>query len=130
MNDLRLNGSGASNGHHEKACELGTIFDARCVKATKPILLPRPGAKLPLSVDTVLPHCLWPAEETVLVQLVPGRPDRVIFVGVRVRESHPALIDFLCRNTDVFVWEASDLTGVDPEVISHRLSVNLAVRPI
>lgn len=48
----------------------------------------------------------------------------------RARESHTALIDFLCRNTDVFAWEMLDLFVVDPEVMSHWLSVNPAVRPI
>lgn len=51
--------------------------------------------------------CLQPVEETIPVQLVPGHPDRVTFIGAGIGESHPELVDFLRLNFDVFAWEGS-----------------------
>jgi len=36
----------------------------------------------------------------------------------------------LVQNVDMFAWTAGDMPGVDPEVMSHRLSVYKDVRPI
>lgn len=40
------------------------------------------------------------------------------------------LIMFLRRNIDVFTWKASELQGINPLVIVHRLNMDLAKRPI
>ena len=31
---------------------------------------------------------------------------------------------------DIFAWSASDMPGVSPDVITHRLNVNPACRPV
>ena len=33
------------------------------------------------------------------------------------------LIPVLCRNKDLFAWKVADIPGIDPDVISHKLSV-------
>jgi hypothetical protein len=35
------------------------------------------------------------------------------------------LLQFLDKNSDVFVWSTSDLVGVSREVIEHKLHVDL-----
>ena len=39
------------------------------------------------------------------------------------------LIEFLKRNIDVFVWNAYEALGVDPEFIFHHLKVNPLISP-
>ena len=39
------------------------------------------------------------------------------------------LIGFLKQNLDVFVWNAYEALGVDPEFICHHLNVNLLIAP-
>ena len=34
------------------------------------------------------------------------------------------------RHLDAFVWSASDMPGVDPDFICHRLAMNPQVRPV
>ncbi|KAL2235728.1 UNVERIFIED_CONTAM: Retrovirus-related Pol polyprotein from transposon gypsy [Sesamum indicum] len=41
-----------------------------------------------------------------------------------------AMISFLKENVDVFAWSPSDFTGINPEVIVHRLNVDPAARPV
>ena len=33
------------------------------------------------------------------------------------------MISFLSKNLDVFVWSTSDMPGINPETICHRLSI-------
>jgi hypothetical protein len=39
------------------------------------------------------------------------------------------LLSFLDKYSDVFAWQASDLTGVSRDIIEHKLKVNPSVRP-
>jgi hypothetical protein len=39
------------------------------------------------------------------------------------------LLLFLDRNSDVFVWQSSDLTGVSRDIIEHKHQVNPTTRP-
>jgi hypothetical protein len=39
------------------------------------------------------------------------------------------LLQFLNKNSDVFVWSTSDLVGVSKEVIELKQHINLNVRP-
>jgi hypothetical protein len=45
----------------------------------------------------------------------------------RITES---LIELLKDNIDVFAWTHEDMPGIDPSVISHKLNVDLSMRPI
>jgi len=40
------------------------------------------------------------------------------------------LITVLRNNKDLFAWRPSDIPGIDPEVICHKLSVCREARPI
>ena len=39
------------------------------------------------------------------------------------------LVDFLRKNVDVFVWDAYETLGVDPNFICHHLNVNPSITP-
>ena len=45
--------------------------------------------------------------------------------GMRTR-----LIQFLKENLDVFAWSHEDMLGISPEVIQHKLNVNLERKPL
>jgi len=40
------------------------------------------------------------------------------------------LIVVLRRSKDLFAWKATDIPGIDPEVISHKLSVCQGAKPV
>ncbi|KAL2251632.1 UNVERIFIED_CONTAM: Retrovirus-related Pol polyprotein from transposon [Sesamum indicum] len=72
---------------------------------------------------------LKPSEEFKVVLLTPDEPDKTTRIGANL-EREMAMINFLKENMDVFAWGPSDFTGIDPEVIVHRLNVDPAVRPV
>ncbi|KAL2243861.1 UNVERIFIED_CONTAM: Retrovirus-related Pol polyprotein from transposon 17.6 [Sesamum indicum] len=45
-------------------------------------------------------------------------------------ELETLMIDFLWSNVDMFAWSLSDCSGINPEVIVHRLNVDPAMRPV
>ena len=53
----------------------------------------------------------------------------------RIRANLPpqikeSLIQFLKSNKDIFAWSHEDMPGIDPFIISHKLSVNPYLRPV
>ncbi|XP_072054783.1 uncharacterized protein [Arachis hypogaea] len=40
------------------------------------------------------------------------------------------LIKLLCENSDLFAWKASDMPGIDPELIAHKLVVYPGSQPV
>ncbi|CAL2266901.1 unnamed protein product [Prunus armeniaca] len=40
------------------------------------------------------------------------------------------LTTFLQNNKDMFAWSPSDMPGIDPNIICHRLHVNPACKPV
>ncbi|KAL0373586.1 UNVERIFIED_CONTAM: hypothetical protein Sradi_3274300 [Sesamum radiatum] len=40
------------------------------------------------------------------------------------------LTQFLEENTKVFAWSMTDLHGISPDIITHRLSVNPEAKPV
>jgi hypothetical protein len=64
------------------------------------------------------------------VALDPRVPDRTVCIGAEMSpEEQVKLLQFLDKNSDVFVWSTSDLIGVSREVIEHKLQVNPNVKP-
>ena len=58
-------------------------------------------------------------------------PDRFFKICSELsKEDQAQLTDFLKKNMDIFAWTASDMPGVSPEVITHRLNVNPAFRSV
>ena len=40
------------------------------------------------------------------------------------------LIDFLKSNFDCFAWSHADMSGIDPEIIMHKLQVDPLHQPV
>ena len=40
------------------------------------------------------------------------------------------LVQFLKENIDVFAWNHEDMSGIDPNVITHRLNVYPSFKPV
>ncbi|KAL0389173.1 UNVERIFIED_CONTAM: Transposon Ty3-G Gag-Pol polyprotein [Sesamum calycinum] len=51
-------------------------------------------------------------------------------IGTKMRPStEEHLIQFLKKNKEVFAWTMTDLHGISPDVITHKLSVNPSAKP-
>lgn len=44
-------------------------------------------------------------------------------------EAEKKLIEFLRKNKYVFAWSTNDLTGVNRNIIEHKLSIDKEIRP-
>ncbi|KAL2228687.1 UNVERIFIED_CONTAM: hypothetical protein Sindi_1848400 [Sesamum indicum] len=73
---------------------------------------------------------LKPSDEYKVVQLAPDESDKTTRIGASMKEKEMAMISFLRENMDVFAWSPSDFTGINPEVIVHRLNVDPTMRPV
>ncbi|KAH7850593.1 hypothetical protein Vadar_000281 [Vaccinium darrowii] len=70
-------------------------------------------------------------ESLVEMELEPGRPDRMVKIGVALNLGiQKELMDFLRGYKDVFAWSHDDTPGIDSRIISHRLSINPNHRPV
>ena len=45
-------------------------------------------------------------------------------------EMRTRLVQFLKENLNVFAWSHEDMPGISPEVIQHKLNVNLKRKPV
>lgn len=69
-------------------------------------------------------------EEVKDVQIGP-LPTQKTKIGTTLsQEAENGLVEFLRHNTDVFAWSTSDMPGVDPDFICHRLSLDPKAKPI
>ncbi|XP_072066796.1 uncharacterized protein [Arachis hypogaea] len=58
-------------------------------------------------------------------------PNKYTFVGTAIsKDELPTIENFLQANADLFAWTPSDMPGIDPQIISHKLAINPSVRPI
>ncbi|KAI5329272.1 hypothetical protein L3X38_028669 [Prunus dulcis] len=80
----------------------------------------------------VSPEEGWkPEEDAELVPLDPDKPERKARIGSRLsHEEKIELAAFLRNNKDVFAWSPSDMPGINPQIICHRLHVNPAIKPV
>jgi hypothetical protein len=68
--------------------------------------------------------------ETKRVPLDPRVPDKMVMISQDLASSEETeLLSFLHKNSDVFTWKTSDLTGVSRDIIEHKLQVNPFVKP-
>ncbi|KAL8134681.1 hypothetical protein AgCh_009636 [Apium graveolens] len=66
-----------------------------------------------------------PAEDLISVPLDPENPERMTFIGAILEEPlRGKLVKFLQENSDVFAWSAADMSGIDPELITHKINVD------
>ncbi|XP_074322981.1 uncharacterized protein LOC141659938 [Apium graveolens] len=64
------------------------------------------------------------AEDTISIPVDKGDPNKVLKVGSQLDdEMRGSLTRFLIVNLDVFVWSHSNMVGIDPEVMCHRLNI-------
>ena len=64
------------------------------------------------------------------VELVEGETDKTTKIGTTLSpEMRIRLIRFLKENLDVFAWSHEDMLGISPEVIQHKLNVDVGRKP-
>ncbi|KAK6117344.1 hypothetical protein DH2020_048935 [Rehmannia glutinosa] len=69
-----------------------------------------------IRLDEPVEH-VQPNEEMMMVELVPGDPDKVTNIGKGLAdELREEPVKFLRSNVDVFAWTTEDLVGIDPSI--------------
>ena len=67
-------------------------------------------------------------EDISLDENDPGKSTRI---GADLeRKIKKDLIHFLRENIDVFAWSHEDMSGIDPNVITHRLNIYPSSKPV
>ena len=69
-------------------------------------------------------------EEMKTVPLEDAVPDRKVTIGGNLSEEEEVeLLETLAKNIDVFTWSASDLKGVNRDIVQHSLDINPRLKP-
>ncbi|KAL2251409.1 uncharacterized protein LOC105173757 [Sesamum indicum] len=71
-----------------------------------------------------------PSDDYKTMELVPSEQGKTTRIGANMEDVEMAMIEFLRKNVDRFAWSPSDFTGINPEVIVHRLNVDPVARPV
>ena len=70
-------------------------------------------------------------EALEIVELAEGEANKMTKIGTTLSpEMRTRLIQFLKENLDVFAWSHEDMPSIAPEVIQHKLNVNLERKPV
>ncbi|XP_017217112.1 uncharacterized protein LOC108194669 [Daucus carota subsp. sativus] len=81
-----------------------------------------------VDLDPRLPETLQkvgPVEDTVGILVDENDASKVLFIGVRLDNlMRKKMVEFLRSNIDVFAWSHADMTGIDPNVMCHRLNID------
>ena len=96
----------------------------------------RPPSEGPLD-DTIDPRApdeegtTRPIEDLIDLPIDHQEPSRVL----KIRKNLPdgvrkAISDFLGQNLDVFVWSHSNMEGINPSIMTHRLNIDLNKKPV
>ncbi|PKI55751.1 hypothetical protein CRG98_023842 [Punica granatum] len=73
----------------------------------------------------------WPTPIEELEEVVVNAEGKKLKVGSMLwPEVKKELVSFLKENLDIFAWEASDMPRINPNAITHSLSIKEGVRPI
>jgi hypothetical protein len=57
-------------------------------------------------------------------------PDKTVMISQDLTSREETeLLSFLDKNSDVFTWKTSELTGVSRDIIEHKLQVNPSAKP-
>ena len=71
-----------------------------------------------------------PSEELKPVKL-DDDPEHLAYIDTKLAGDLKSLLtQFLRQNRDVFAWKQSDMGGIDPAVITHRLNTNPSFKPV
>jgi len=46
------------------------------------------------------------------------------------QEAQDQIVEVIARHMDAFAWSTSDMSGIDPDFLCHRLTVDPKVRPV
>ena len=69
--------------------------------------------------------------ETNILVLDLDHPKKQVFLGTDIPDDiRPGMVAFMKSRSDQFAWSHSDMTGIDPEVICHKLNVDPKFKPI
>ena len=67
---------------------------------------------------------IGPIEDLQEVRLEEEDPTRVVKVGINLETTtKEALIAFLRKNQNVFAWSHKDMSGIDPSISCHHLTL-------
>ena len=64
-----------------------------------------------------------------LERVVVGDDSEIFFQVGAPLSKREQLVKFLRKNVDVFVWDAYEALGLDPNFICHHLNVNPSINP-
>ena len=71
-----------------------------------------------------------PSEELERVSL-DDDPKHLAYIGSNLAKNLKSLLtQFLRQNRDVFAWKQTDMGGIDPTVITHRLNTSPSFKPV
>ena len=72
-----------------------------------------------------------PIEVLEDIPLEEGNPEKFTRIGTSMKEkTKQDLVQFLRENIDVFAWSHEDMSGINPNVITHRLNVYPSSKPV
>ena len=59
------------------------------------------------------------------------KPEHLAYIGSKLAEDLKSLLTHLLKqNKDVFAWKQSNIGGIDPAIITHRLNINSSFKPV
>lgn len=66
-----------------------------------------------------------PVEDLVPIPLCANDPEKVTYIGATLQEPLKGkMIKFLQENSHEFAWTTTDITGIDPGLITHKLNMD------
>ena len=96
----------------------------------------QPPSEGPLD-DSIDPRSLGergttrPIEDLVDLPVDDKEPSKVLKIGKNLPDGVcEAISDFLGQNLNVFAWTHSDMEGIYPNIISHRLNIDPGRKPV
>lgn len=61
----------------------------------------------------------------------PADPKKTLRIGARLpNDERTHLVEFFSKIFDVFAWCTTDMPGIDPEIICHRLSIDPSIKSV
>ncbi|KAK3037306.1 hypothetical protein RJ639_032068 [Escallonia herrerae] len=72
-----------------------------------------------------------PVEDLVSIEVYPGEENKTVCIGSNLKEDTKLkLVNLLRTYADIFAWTATDMPGIDPEIITHRLNIDPTNKPV
>ena len=66
-----------------------------------------------------------PLKEVTPIFIHPNYPNHHVMIGAElIEELRKALVKFLKKNYDVFIWSQGDVLEIDPQIGVHKLFTN------